>query len=208
MKLVHKLQNQWWQIRRQTDVYLRPLRYWRDRLSEPLNALVALCCGVLLFFAWQQWQINPDWGRKAQFYYLKTPVPDYLSRMQALAALTTRNAEYAVLRDNMERLRLMVETYPTEGGGYPRSITDLYSFATANDLWILSSNPLTRVFDDNSQIVADYSSWRMSSDRSRFKGMVLYEPVSTYGYRIYACNEAGELVQGKAGVFSLSNLTP
>lgn len=208
MKLVHKLQNQWWQIRHQTDVYLRPLRYWRDRLSEPLSALIALGCGVLLFFAWQQWEANPDWGRKAQFYYLKTPVPDYLSRIQTLAALTTRNAEYAVLRDNMERLRLMVETYPTEGGTYPRSITDLHSFATDRELWILSRNPLTNVFDDSSQIVADYSSWQMSSDRSRFKGMVLYEPVSTYGYRIYACNEAGELVQGKAGVFSLSNLTP
>lgn len=207
MKLVHKLQDQWWQIRRRVHERLRPFRYWWDRLSEPLSALMAVGCGVLLFFGWQQWQANPDWERTAQFYYLKTPVPDYLSRMQALAALTTRNAEYAVLRDNMERLRLMVETYLTEGGTYPRSIAALHSFASANDLWILSRNPLTHVFNDNSQIVADYSSWKLSTDRSHFKGMVLYEPVSTYGYRIYACNEAGELVQGKAGVFSLSNLT-
>ncbi|MBF2053527.1 MAG: hypothetical protein IGS03_08690 [Candidatus Sericytochromatia bacterium] len=207
MKLAHKVQDQWWQIRRRVSECLRALMYWPGRLWDPLTALFAMACGVLLFFDWQQWQINPDWARRAQFYYIKTPVPDYLSRLQILAGLTTRNAEYAVLRDNMERLRLMVETYPTAGGTYPRSIAALHSFAIANDLWILSRNPLTYVFDDSSQIVADYSSWQLSADRSRFKGMVLYEPVSTYGYRIYACNEAGELVQGKTGVFSLSNLT-
>lgn len=204
------MRDRWWRFRKRLGQRLQPLtdpiRYWITGLYEPVMALLALLAGVLLFYGWLHWQHNPQWSQTAQIYYLKTPLPDYISRLQALAALTTRNAEYAVLRDNMERLRLMVELYPVEGGHYPRNIQALYSHAAERDFWILSRNPLTQVFNVHEQIVADYSDWKLSTERERFKGMVLYEPISTYGYRIYACNAQGELVQDNQGVFSLSNL--
>jgi len=203
---VNTLTQYYWAWRKRLSQRISNFRTRHQRVLDPLFLLFYLALILLLFYSAFHLQANPQWLQQARLQFHKSPLPDYLTKLKTLAALTTQNAEYTVLRDNMERLRLMLEAYPVEGSGYPGSIDELYAHASERDFWILYTNPLTRSFGQREGIVADYNAYLYSADRSSYKGMVLYEPIGVYAYRIYACDQDGELVENKDGVFTLSNL--
>lgn len=128
-------------------------------------------------------------------------------KLDQLASLSTRNAELTVLRDNMERTRLMLEAYQVEGGHmYPMSVDLLYSQASSKGFWNLARNPLTGALSYRG-LLANYSEYQQAFERSVYAGMVLYEPIGhpPLSYRLYACDRQGKLLETQAGVFMLSN---
>ena len=181
-----------------------------DRVLRPVMALAALVGGfslVLLFGQLQRGPLDPGiiWGH-AQAGLQAAGAGPYLEKFNKLAHLTTRNARYTVLRDNMERMRLMLEAYKVEGGNvYPQSVAYLHAQATSRGYWNLYHNPLSGEKASYNRLVADYRDYQINYDHSAFAGMVLYEALGNPAseYRLYACDDKGELVNGAGGVFTL-----
>ncbi|PKL75870.1 MAG: hypothetical protein CVV27_13165 [Candidatus Melainabacteria bacterium HGW-Melainabacteria-1] len=170
-------------------------------------ALASCCVGICLVILLVQIQQQPQLLQPLQRMLVRTGLDVPLAKFAQLASLTTRSAEAAVVRDNMERLRLMLEAFPVEGGHeYPLNVEFLYAQANHKGFWNLSRNPLTgaRSFQG---IVSDYATYQQAYEPSNFAGQVLYEPLGhpPSAYRIYACDKDGKLFQTKAGVFFLSN---
>jgi hypothetical protein len=106
-----------------------------------------------------------------------------------------------LLRNNVERLQLMAEQYAADNqGSYPSSADVLYKTASQHGYWRTLRNPFTRATKDLTQIMLDYSYYNQERWRSKdFAGAVLYEALGGQGYRIYACDENGELLKRDNG---------
>ncbi|MGV3526862.1 MAG: hypothetical protein ACO1RX_21775 [Candidatus Sericytochromatia bacterium] len=199
-----------WTLSGQFWAMLKALLARFDRVLRPVMALAALVGGfslVLLFGQLQRGPLDADvvWGY-AQTGLQAAGAGPYLEKFKKLAALTTRNARYTVLRDNMERTRLMLEAYKVEGGNvYPQSIAYLHAQATSRGYWNLYHNPLSGEKASYQRLIADYRDYQINYDHSTFAGMVLYEAIGNPAseYRLYACDDKGELVNGAGGTFTL-----
>jgi hypothetical protein len=178
-------------------------RFFRMRIKQPLIALLGLCLGFALVY----WMINlqSDGPIRQQTlklvrqYSLDGPV----KQIEKLGRMVQENAEYAVLMDGMERTRVMLEAYPVEGGGYPSHLDELYERAKLEGYWALTKNPFTKS-RSREGIIRDFSDYNTSTEQSDFAGIILYEPMGKYNYRIYACDEKGRLIQKNKTTFSLS----
>ncbi len=178
-------------------------RFFRSKIKQPLTALLGVSLGfggIYLGFNLQSdGPVRQETMAMLKKYRLDTPV----SGIQSLGAQLTRSAEYTVLVDNMKRTRKMAEAFPVEGGPYAENVEQLYRQATLNGFWALNRNPLTKS-RRREGIIADYSAYNFAAEKKDFAGMVLYEPMGTYDYRIYACDEEGQLLTEKNKVVYLS----
>ena len=129
-----------------------------------------------------------------------------LEAFEKLAAGVTRNSRYTVLADNMQRMRMMLETYPVTAGHYPPDVDTLYQDAVRDNYWWGFRNPFDRGLIHNyREWMADYRLYQRFSDKRSYRGKVLYEPLPAGGYRIYGCDENGELIRRENGsIYQLS----
>lgn len=182
--------------------------YWFGYFLRPVMSLAFLClCFCLVYFYFMlrdDVRARTQLQHRAQALLQNWHLESYPDKIKKMGQITTRNAKYTVLRDNMERLRLMLETYPTENKDYPPNIDALYQQASNAEYWLLTRNPLTGATDSYHHIVADYRDYEFSWQHAKYKGMVLYRPEGR-GYHIYACDEKGKLVENLSGVFTISN---
>lgn len=182
---------------------------WFGRFLKPVMTLAVFLLGFSLFYIYITLRDNPKARRTAQYHIHEQSknwhVNTFVDKVKQLAQLTTRNAKYTVLRDNMERLRLMLELYPVEEDGYPPDIATLYESAKTGKYWNLYKNPLSGAVEPYTAIVADYSDYEYAWERKKFKGTVLYQREGP-GYRIYVCDEEGQLATNINGTFSISNM--
>ena len=114
-----------------------------------------------------------------------------------------------MVRDNMERMRLMLEAFHVEGGSggdFPMTVDILYQDASSKGFWNLTRNPITHALT-YPNIVGNYSDYELAYDKAWFAGMILYEllekPAGTY--RIYACDKEGILLEVRGQPFYISN---
>ncbi len=178
-------------------------RFFKHRIQRPLMALAALALGFGLIY----WAIglSSDGPMRHQTmawvkrFSLDSPV----YQIKALGRLIQQNAEYTVLIDAMERTRLMVEAYPVEGKTYPANLEQLYQKAKAQGYWTLHRNPFTKA-RQREGIIRDYSDYAYATDKTDFAGMILYQAMGAYDYRIYGCDEKGELLKQDNAIIFLS----
>lgn len=177
--------------------------FFKRKVKQPIIALIGLSLG----FAFIYWIVNlqSDGPVRQQTmalvkqYSLDSPV----KQLEKLGHMVQDSAKHTVLIDAMERTRIMVEAYPVEGGGYPLNIDALYERAKQQGYWALSKNPLTKARSRES-IIRDFSDYTTSTEQADFAGMILYEPMGKYNYRIYGCDEKGQLIRRENQAFSLS----
>lgn len=190
----------------------RYLLFSLDRFLRPVLALATLLAGFSLVMLGFYAQSRPQLIKPAEEALYKMSaqlgVQAYVNKVQKLGGLVTRNAELTMVRDNLERTRLMLEAYPVEGGHvYPMTVDMLYNQASSKGFWSLSRNPLSGAYSSYRDILANYSDYEISTDKLAFRGKVLYlpngHPPSTY--RLYACDKEGKLIQTQAGAFYLTN---
>ena len=182
---------------------------WFGRFLRPVMTLAVFALGFSVVYIVVTLRDDPKARRvfeqrvveQAKAWNLDT----YGKKLKKLSQLTTRNAKYTVLRNNMERLRLMLEAYPVEGMGYPPDVATLYNHARAGKYWKLYKNPISGATEPYTAIISNYSYYEYAWEHRPFKGTVLYQREGP-GYRIYVCDEEGELVTNLNGIFSVSNL--
>ncbi len=168
--------------------------YFRTKIKQPVIALLGLAVG----FTFVYWGINlqSDGPIRQQTmavvkqYSLDGPV----KQIERLGRMVQQNAEYTVLVDAMERTRVMLEAYPVEGGAYPLGVDALYERAKIEGYWALTKNPFTKS-RSREGIIRDFWDYSTSNEQTEFAGMILYEPMGKYNYRIYGCDEKGHLIQ-------------
>lgn len=176
---------------------------FRDRLKQPLIALMGLSLG----FGGLYWGFNllHDGPIRQQTleWVTQLSLDQPIHQIQELGRRVQRNAENTVLIDNMERTRVMLEAYPVEGGGYPLGVKALHERALQEGYWSLTRNPYTR---EKGQMgtLRDFTEYNFASNKADFAGIALYQPMGKYDYRIYGCNEKGELLEQDGDVFYLS----
>lgn len=176
---------------------------FRTRVKQPLIALVGLCIGFALTY-WliglqSDGPIRHQTMRLVKQYSLNSPV----KHIQALGERVKEGAEQTVLIDAMERTRVMLEAYPVEGGAYPPNLDTFYERAKQEGYWALSKNPFTNA-RSRQGIIRDFSDYSSSVEPTAFAGMILYQPMGKYNYRIYACDKKGRLLQKNNKPLSLS----
>lgn len=178
-------------------------RFFKQRIRQPLVALIGLGLGFGLIY----WAIgvSSDGPMRHQTlswikrFSLDSPV----YQIKALGRLIQQNAEYTVLLDAMERTRLMVEAYPVEGGAYPANLEQLYQKAKTQGYWALHRNPFTKA-RQREGIIRDYADYSYATDKTDFAGIILYQAMGSYDYRIYGCDEKGELLKQDNEIIFLS----
>lgn len=177
------------------------------RLVMGSSALILGLCLVFLYF---QLKDNPQLLVPDRALLSKLKLLPWLERVEKLGAKVTRNSRYTILADNMHRMRLMLNSYSVTGAVFPTNVNQLYQDATEQNYWWGFRNPFENTLIKNYRDwMADYQEYQYSYSKAFFKGKILYEPVGTppYGYRIYGCNELGELVTHADGsVYVYSNL--
>ncbi|MEZ0367565.1 MAG: DUF3352 domain-containing protein, partial [Candidatus Sericytochromatia bacterium] len=110
----------------------------------------------------------------------------------------------ASLRENMQKVQTMVETYAVDHGGiYPADIAELRQAATEQEYWLDLSNP----FAEDGEALMDYSSFKPGEFGS---GRVLYEPVKDQegqitSYRLMASDADSELLSDEGEPVVISN---
>jgi len=185
-------------------------QYWLKRVERlqlalvrwvrPMIALTGFVCGMWVILAWSSAQ-----GILDQFIPPKVQQQFGLKKLtehtHAAAFVITGKVQYTLLRNNVERLQLMAEQYAADNqGSYPSSADVLYKTASQHGYWRTLRNPFTRATKDLTQIMLDYSYYNQERWRSKdFAGAVLYEALGGQGYRIYACDENGELLKRDNG---------
>lgn len=189
-------------IRRWLQFKNRHLSRWSLLIQALFSLLIGMIVVYLLAFTLYDgpvMQTLNDWLQKS-------PLAGPIQRINQLGEQLTQGSKDIVLRDNMERVRLMVETFPTgEQKIYPQNLEQLYQDATTDNYWNLYKNPLTGARHPAS-VIADYSDYLYSGNKQKFAGMVLYESVSRSVYRIYGCDKEGKIIQKNGRHFYLSNL--
>ncbi len=144
--------------------------------------------------------------RELYSWLAKSPLGPPIQRISQLGEQLTHGSKDIVLRDNMERVRLMVETFPADGHKvYPQNLEQLYQDAKTDNYWNLHKNPLTGSHS-KAGIIADYGNYLYSGKKENFAGMVLYERISQSHYRIYGCDNDGKIIQKDGKSFYLSNI--
>ena len=179
------------------------VHFFKQRIKQPLIALL----GLLIGFGGLYWGLNllSDGPIRQQtlswITHLSLDKP--IHRIQELGRQVQRSAENTVLIDNMERTRVMLEAYPVEGGGYPETVEQLHDRARREGYWSLTRNPYTR---EQGQMgtLRNFSDYNFAANKGDFAGITLYEPMGKYDYRIYACNEKGDLMGQDGDIFYLS----
>lgn len=188
---------------------IRYLLFGLDRFLRPILALSTLMAGVSLVFLGFYIQNNPQVLKPAERTLTELGIQGYVNKVQKLGSLVTRNAELTIVRDNMERTRLMLEAYPVEGGHvYPLNVDMLYNQAISKGFWNLSRNPLTGSYKSYHDMLANYQDYEFSGDKLAFRGKVLYLPAGHQPstYRLYVCDNEGKIIHNKAGEpFYLTN---
>ena len=146
-------------------------------------ALSAICLGLFLvwfFLGFQQKTVLLTPTTLKQWHLLPA-----LEAFEKLAAGVARNSRYTVLADNMQRMRMMLETYPVTAGHYPPDVDTLYQDAVRDNYWWGFRNPFDRGLIHNyREWMADYRLYQRFSDKRSYRGKVLYEPLPAGGYRI------------------------
>lgn len=178
-------------------------RFFKRRIQQPLIALI----GLLLGFGFIYWAIGMSSDgpirQKSLAWAKRFSLDSPIHQVQALGRMIQQNAEYTVLIDAMERTRLMVEAYPVEGRNYPDNLDQLYERAKAEGYWALHRNPFTKS-RQREGIIRDYSDYGFATDKVDFAGMILYQQMGAYDYRIYGCDEKGELLKQGDEILFLS----
>lgn len=200
---------QWERFRWNIKLRIHRIMELFGRFLRPVMTLAIIALGFSCFYFYITLRDDAGARRNAKNKIQKQMsawnLESYPQKLKRLAGITTHNAKFTVLRDNMERLRLMLETYPVENKGYPQDIETLYAQASTNNYWNLYRNPITGDTEPYTAIVANYSDYEYAWEYERFKGKILYQADSA-SYRIYACDENGKLIEGLNGVLSISNL--
>lgn len=183
--------------------------YYLERFLRPVMALAALILGFCLVILLSQLYHSPEKYIPSENQIAKWGLDAYVAQFRKFSGIVTQNAELTMVRDNMERMRLMLDAFHVEGGAggaYPLSVDILYQHANSKGFWNLTRNPITKALS-YPNIVGNYSDYELSYDKSRFSGMILYEllekPVGTY--RIYACDKKGKLLEVRGRPFYISN---
>jgi len=189
------------------------IQHWNGFKSRYLNrwilivqSILFLCIGFATVYVLTLVFYNgPEYVRFNQWLQ-KSPLAAPIQRVKSLGEQLTQGSKDIVLRDNMERLRLMLETFPTgDKKVYPINLQQLQEDAQTDNYWNLHKNPLTGSHSVQG-IIADYSAYTYSNQKENFAEMVLYESVSKSVYRIYGCDKTGKIIQKSGKDFYLSNL--
>lgn len=133
----------------------------------------------------------------------------------------TATAQVSSVKANMHTVQTLAETYAVDWGGtYPKDLTLMQKEAIKGHYWKELTNPFTHKMglahktNHLQGSIMDYNTYKNFKPHPKFAGMALYEAViikhySTRdftSYRIYGCDEKGELIKGKDGkVFYLTN---
>lgn len=168
---------------------------------------IGFSCGYFFFYLQEDPKALMKQARhQAQNVARDMELESYSKKIKKLGKKTTHSANIAQLRDNMERVRIMVEAYQVEGGNeYPPDALSLHKAAQEQGYWSLKRNPFRGYTRDANILLGDYDRFQRSWAPSSYRGMVLYQRLSPSQYRIFGCNEEGNLLSGPEGVFYLGN---
>jgi len=184
------------------------LRFYRTVLAWLANfirlamALASVLIGIGLVMLFMQLQQNPDFLVPSRPLLARLQLLPFLEKFEKLSAKVTHSARVTVLADNMHRMQKMLETYPVTGGNYPDTVSMLYQDAAKDNYWWGFRNPFDEhLIKDYREWMADYQDYQFQQAKESFRGKVLYEPIGVpaYGYRIYACDDLGQLITHQDG---------
>lgn len=192
---------------------LKVFRFFLGLISGSIRLAIgssALILGLCLVFLYFQLQHNPHLLVPDRALLAQMKLLPWVERVEKLGAKVTRNSRYTVLADNMHRMRLMLNSYSMTGAVFPANVNELYEDASEQNYWWGFRNPFENTLIKNYRDwMADYQQYQYSYNKTFFKGKILYEPVGSppHGYRIYSCDEVGELVKHADGsLYVYSNL--
>lgn len=195
------------------DRALRGFRLFLGLISSSLRLVMgssALILGLGLVFLYFQLKDNPQLMVPDRALLAKLKILPWVERVEKLGAKVTRNSRYTILADNMRRMRLMLNSYSMTGAVFPTNVNQLYQDASEQNYWWGFRNPFENTLIKNyREWMADYQEYQYSYSKVFYKGKILYEPVGSppHGYRIYSCDEKGELVTHADGsIYTYSNL--
>jgi hypothetical protein len=170
----------------------------------------ALLLGLGLVFLYFQLKSNPDFLVPDRRLLSQLKLLSWVERIEKLGAKVTRSTRYTVLADNMHRMRLMLNSYTMTGAVFPTNVNALYKDASEQNYWWGFRNPFENtLIKSHRDWMADYQEYQFSYSKTTFKGKILYEPIGSppHGYRIYGCDEKGELVKHADGsIFLYTNM--
>ena len=137
---------------------------------------------------------------------------DQQSAMHDYRIVMERKNRISAVKANMHTLQTTAETYAVDWAGkYPPDLKTLQAEASRPGLayWHDVTNPFTQQAGLGAA-VADYQRYQSATEHRIFAGMVLYQPIkapdgSFSSYKIYGCDDKGELVMQQDRVFVLSN---
>lgn len=177
--------------------------FFRTKIKQPIIAIIGLSLGIGFIYWILNLQSDGPIRQQTMALVKQYALDSPIKQLEKIGRMVQEDAEYTVLMDGMERTRIMLEAYPIEGGSYPENLDALYERAQQEGYWALTKNPFTKSRNQEG-IIRDFSDYITSPDQANFSGMILYEPMGKYNYRIYGCDEKGSLIKKDHQIFSLS----